>query len=233
MIGWICLSRKIMECYLWKEKPFSKAQAWIDLLLLASHEKKKFLLGNELIEIERGSFVTSELKLMQRWGWGKSKTRAFLLLLENDGMIIKNSDRKKTTINIVNYNKYQDMQTTDRPQADHSQTDSRPIADTINNDNNANNDNNKKRAVFKPPSAEEVRAYCQERNNNINAESFIAFYESKGWMVGKNKMKDWKACIRTWEQRDNKPKQAQTTKFTNFKERDYDFSELEKKFARN
>ena len=61
MNGWICLSRKILDCYLWKEKPFSKAQAWIDLLLLASHEKKKFLLGNELIEVERGEFITSEV----------------------------------------------------------------------------------------------------------------------------------------------------------------------------
>ena len=231
MIGWICLSRKILDCYLWKEKPFSKAQAWIDLLLLASHEKKKFLLGNELMEIDRGSFITSEVKLMHRWGWGKSKTRAFLLLLESDGMIIKKSDRKKTTITIVNYSKYQDVQTTDRPQADHRQTTSRPIADTINNVNNDNNVNNKERAVFKPPTVEEVKAYCQERGNNIDAESFVAFYESKGWMIGKNKMKSWKSAITTWEKRDNKPKA--TTKFSNFEERNYNFSELEKKFARN
>lgn len=55
---------------------------------------------------------------------------------------------------------------------------------------------------FKPPSLEEIKAYCKERNNNIDAERFIDFYSSKGWMVGKNKMKDWKACIRTWEKRE-------------------------------
>lgn len=54
---------------------------------------------------------------------------------------------------------------------------------------------------FKPPTLEEVSEYCKERNNGINAQSFIDFYESKGWMIGKNKMKDWKACIRTWEKK--------------------------------
>ena len=55
---------------------------------------------------------------------------------------------------------------------------------------------------FLPPSVDDVRAYCQERKNNISPERFVDFYSSKGWMVGKNPMKDWKACIRTWEQRE-------------------------------
>jgi len=61
--------------------------------------------------------------------------------------------------------------------------------------------NNNKR--FVPPTVEEVRAYCQERNNGVDAQRFINFYESKGWMVGKNRMKDWKASVRTWEGREN------------------------------
>ena len=52
---------------------------------------------------------------------------------------------------------------------------------------------------FKKPSLEEVKEYCQERNNNINAEHFIDYYDANGWKVGKNPMKDWKAAIRTWE----------------------------------
>ncbi len=57
-------------------------------------------------------------------------------------------------------------------------------------------------ARFTPPTVEEVRDYCLERNNGIDAEQFVDFYSSKGWVVGKNKMKDWKACVRTWERRD-------------------------------
>ena len=56
-----------------------------------------------------------------------------------------------------------------------------------------------KEARFVKPSVDEVRAYCIERNNNIDAEAFINFYESKGWKIGKNAMKDWKAAVRTWE----------------------------------
>lgn len=54
---------------------------------------------------------------------------------------------------------------------------------------------------FVPPTVEEVSAYCQQRNNGIDPQQFVDFYESKGWMVGKNKMKSWEACVRTWEKR--------------------------------
>lgn len=53
--------------------------------------------------------------------------------------------------------------------------------------------------VFYPPTLEEVNSYCMERENGIDPQLFIDFYTSKEWMIGKNKMKDWKAAIRTWE----------------------------------
>lgn len=57
---------------------------------------------------------------------------------------------------------------------------------------------------FTPPTLEEVVAYCRERNNGIDPQRFIDFYSAKGWMIGKNKMKDWKAAVRTWEKRQQK-----------------------------
>ena len=57
---------------------------------------------------------------------------------------------------------------------------------------------------FVPPSIDEVQAYCSERGNGIDAQSFIDFYASKGWLVGKTKMTDWKAAVRTWESRKRK-----------------------------
>ncbi len=61
---------------------------------------------------------------------------------------------------------------------------------------------------FAPPNLDEVKAYCTERANKVDAERFMDFYASKGWMVGKNKMKDWQACVRTWEKSEikNTPK---------------------------
>lgn len=54
---------------------------------------------------------------------------------------------------------------------------------------------------FRKPTLDEVQAYCQERDNHVDAAQFIDYYESKGWMVGRNPMKDWKACVRTWERK--------------------------------
>lgn len=58
---------------------------------------------------------------------------------------------------------------------------------------------------FKKPTVEEILEYCRERNNTINAQHFYDYYEANGWKVGKNSMKDWKATIRTWEQRQKQP----------------------------
>lgn len=144
--GWISLHRSIQDHWLWNDKPFDKSRAWIDLLLSANHQANKFLLGNELVEVERGSFITSELKLMDRWGWSKTKLRNFLELLEKDNMLLKKSDRKKTTLTIVNYSVYQETgnheETAKRPLEDRSKTAKRPLEDTNNNVNNDNNDNN-------------------------------------------------------------------------------------------
>ena len=57
--------------------------------------------------------------------------------------------------------------------------------------------------VFEPPTVEEVRAYCQEHNLNVDADLFVRFYSSKGWKIGKNMMQDWKASVQVWAQRVN------------------------------
>ena len=67
---------------------------------------------------------------------------------------------------------------------------------------------------FVKPTVEEVRAYCQERQNGVNPEKFVDYYDSNGWKVGKNPMKDWKAAVRTWEKNGysnaSKPEQAKS-----------------------
>ncbi len=72
---------------------------------------------------------------------------------------------------------------------------------------NTNLTDSNREALFKKPTLDDINNYCFERKNNIDAETFFNFYASKDWLIGKNKMKDWKACIITWEKRDtNKPK---------------------------
>ena len=89
-------------------------------------------------------------------------------------------------------------------------------ANQADNDNEYDNDNDFKKEnikrksatqakAFVKPTHEEVKAYCAERKNNVDPDKFIDFYESKGWLIGKNPMKDWKACVRTWEKGGNSP----------------------------
>lgn len=73
-------------------------------------------------------------------------------------------------------------------------------------------DLDKKKRRFTPPSFEEVAAYCQERNNTVNPQSFIDFYSAKGWKIGKDKMTDWKAAVRTWESREKADQEQKTAK---------------------
>ncbi len=83
---------------------------------------------------------------------------------------------------------------------DEMDTQDRLGKESIDKDNNKAPKSGAKR--FTPPSVEEVKQYCSERNNNVDAQAFVDFYQSKGWVVGKEKMKDWKAAVRTWERRE-------------------------------
>jgi len=105
--GWIKLHKALQNNWLWDDKPYSRGQAWVDMLLNANHSNDKFINSKEIVEVAKGSFITSEVKLMNNWGWSKTKLRRFLTMLERDGMIIKNTEPRKTTITIVNWGKYQ------------------------------------------------------------------------------------------------------------------------------
>ena len=70
-----------------------------------------------------------------------------------------------------------------------------------NDKSNTTRNNTTSLKTFKKPMIHQIKFYCDERNNQIDPEAFYDFYESKGWKVGTTKMKDWKACIRTWEKR--------------------------------
>ena len=96
---------------------------------------------------------------------------------------------------------------------------------TQSNSQNKNNNKNKKenkneRNGFTPPTLDEVRQYCQERRNGINPQYFIDYYAARGWELSNGKkVKDWRACIRTWENRDRQ--QGKKVIAQDFSQRDY------------
>lgn len=136
--GWVSINRSITDNWLWEDKPFSKGQAWIDLLLMVNHEDKKVPLGNKLILVKRGSRITSIRQLCDKWGWSNTKVMAFLNMLQQDEMIHYKSDTKKTVVSIVKYSDYQDNETDKTSQKHHKNIAKTSQKHTNNNDNNDN-----------------------------------------------------------------------------------------------
>ena len=146
-IGWVKIHRSITEHWLYKEKPFCMFGAWIDLLLLANHEDRKFPLGDKIITIKRGQMVTSFRSLSERWGWGMGRVKRFLNLICIDNMISINSTTNGTLLTIVNYDVYQISDTqTERERnangtlAEHLRNDSGTIAERNKNIKNEKNE---------------------------------------------------------------------------------------------
>lgn len=80
-----------------------------------------------------------------------------------------------------------------------------PIKNNKNKEYNKESIEKGRNLRFSPPSLEEVKSYVQEKGYSVDAEQFVNFYESKGWMVGKNKMRNWRAAIATWQKREKEP----------------------------
>lgn len=102
------------------------------------------------------------------------------------------------------------------------------VTDTVTNTVSNSVKQEKKR--FTPPTVEEVAAYCKERGNNVDPERFVDFYSAKGWKVGNQAMKDWRACVRTWEKRETEKPAVKKNAFNSFDQRKYSNGDLERMF---
>lgn len=230
--GWAKIYRSLSDHWLWEDKPFSKGQAWIDLLLLVNHSEKKTMIDGRLETVSVGQTITSTRKLCDRWGWSNTKVRNFLKMLENESMIIVKSDSKKTVINIVNYSVYQDSDNKKATVKRQSSDSEAAVKHTNKNEKNEKNEKNNIRR-FTPPTYEQVSSYCLERNNNVDAHRFVDHYEANGWMRGKTKMKDWKAAVRFWERSNGGGSKTNNNNLGHMDcERDYDFGSLEQQLLR-
>ena len=134
--GYIRLHRQIQDCWIWdSDEKHNRRSAWIDLLLLANHSDKKIPFNDQVITIKRGQLLTSIRKLADRWHWSKSTVVTFLKLLENDSMILRDSDNNRTLLTIVNYEVYQIAETpNETPTSTPSGTPTSTVAETNNND---------------------------------------------------------------------------------------------------
>lgn len=203
--GYVKIHRKMLENPV-VNKDCEHLAVWMYLLLNATHKSIDMMFCGKKVTLRAGQLITGRKKISAEMGISESKVYRILKLFKSEQQIEQQTCPQNSLITIVNWGSYQNYEQQNEQQVNNDRTTSEQQVNTNKNDKNVKNDkNDKKREVlthFITPSLDEVKAYCQERNNNINADHFINFYSAKGWMVGKNKMKDWKAAIRTWESRD-------------------------------
>lgn len=199
--GFILLYRQITE-WEWYQNP-NTFRVFLHCLLMANYTDGRF----EGKEVKRGQLVTSLPSLADQTKLSVRQVRTALDHLILTGELTSTAYSKYRVITVVKYNEYQqndrqnDRQSTGNRQADDSQM-------TGNRQQYKKNKNVKKEQrnnhqIFVIPTVADVEAYCEEKGIfGFDAQKFVDYYTSNGWMVGRNRMKDWRAAIRTWRRND-------------------------------
>jgi len=210
--GYIKLYRKTVDNTIIRNPQL--LQFWVWCLLKATHKEIEIHVGKQIVKLNPGQFIFGRKAAAAELFSTEMKIRGCLKSLQNSQNISSKSnheiDQKVTTkitnkftiLTICNWELYQNDEEEDNQLNNQQTTNKQPT-------NNHKQEEKKKERTqnkFAPPLFEEVREYCQGRENGVNPQRFVDFYSSKGWMVGKSKMKDWRAAVRGWE----KPKENNT-----------------------
>lgn len=148
-IGKFVIDRAIFDNPLWQDKPFTKGQAWVDLVGHAEYEDTTVLKGYELFDVKRGEVLTTLNELATRWGWNTSKVNKFLSFLESENQIERKTKNKGTLISIEKYSIYQfenskmknERKTKEKPIKNKEKTDEKPTSYKKRNNSNKSNKN--------------------------------------------------------------------------------------------
>jgi DNA-binding MarR family transcriptional regulator len=236
MSGWIKLHRKLSENPLWTSEPFTRGQAWVDLILLANHEYGFFFLRDHKIEVQRGQVGYSQLKLAERWKWSRTKVKNFLNTLEKEQQVIQQQSHSTGLVTIVNYEEYQKKEQLDIQQEDNRKATEKQLEDTNKKNKEEKEEKEEYKAAISPvkekpkknprkkqvmeitPTLDEVKAYFKENGycEDAAVKSFN-FYDSANWYDSKgNKVVSWKQKMQgVWFTDENRDKNSLPTKHTN------------------
>ncbi len=214
MKGYIKIHRKFRD-WEWYSEPVVK-DVFLHLLITASWEDSRYK-GHE---IKAGQTIITVSGLANELGVSTRQVRTAIEKLESTGEITRKTTNRFTVVTVENWSFYQaDYDDGDKQMANKSQTDDKQMTNGWQTDDKRTlykeykktriqeNNNSARTRVshgdgvskFVKPTLQEVKAYCIERGNDVDPERFINHYESNGWMVGRNKMKDWRAAVRNWE----------------------------------
>ena len=199
--GYIKLYRRMMKWGWYTDTPTKCV--FLHLLFLACYEPCYF----KGVHLEPGQAVSSIRQIATDTGLTVKQVRTAINHLKETQEVAQSPYGKFSVFTVNNYNDYQCAGTDEgkqRAQEGHSEgtlpniKKNKEVMNTPYNPPQGDEGVSVSRR-FVPPTPEEIGTYCRERNNGIDGSEFCDFYTSKGWKVGKNPMKDWKAAVRTWE----------------------------------
>lgn len=224
--GYILLYRQIEDNPFWEEKPFDRARAWVDLLMMASHVDDKTFLKGQIVEVKRGQLIRSLSTLAERWGWSISKVQRFLKLLKDEGMCLVSGEDYGQVITICKYDEFQsgrypnsknfqkneygnrypneqgrstgNYERVSSGQYSDDQPDEQP--DEQPGGYRTNNINTLKEEGTLTAT---IFSFFEERNYVSDPEAFIDYYEETGWTKKNGQpIRDWKSAAKAWERRE-------------------------------
>ena len=214
----MAIYRQIQTTY-WQDKfilTLTPEEKFFYIYLLTNSKTKQcgiYELPIKIIEVETGYNRETVVKLLQRF----IEHGRIRFDWENEEVALKNWVKHNNYENNPKIQKCVEKELKDIK--NETFLDFMGFSDTLckgyHNKNKKKNKNKNKNNGFIPPSLDEAKAYISSNIYNVEAERFINFYSSKGWMVGKNKMKDWQAAIRGWQTRNNDENKKETPKSFN------------------
>lgn len=188
---YIYLDRGILDHWTYKDKPFNRSMAWIDMLLIADHTTHTKLWRGKPTEFKRGDVNLSITELAKRWGWSRGKARRFILSLEMDGMVNIKRTSERTVISIVKYGTFQDKRTPKRTPSDTPKrtSDDTTVGTHLSNDKGMQKEIKEKGAApisdeTAPPKEEKKRievipGYTQEELDENFIDGFVPMTEEE------------------------------------------------------
>jgi hypothetical protein len=180
-MGFFTIDRELLTHDLWLEKPFSRGQAWVDLIGLANHCDTKLMVRGKSIEAKRGEVNRSFRWLADRWGWSRTKVNNFISFLEEQGMVSHETRQGETVLTLCNYCVWQDKYLSKEPQESHSRATGKPQESHEQQykqykQDNPIQENNKKGAVYE--------RWNTDFLHNIEIDADIEFKNLKKKLLG-------------------------------------------------
>ena len=197
MSGFFKIERDFLSSTFWLSEPFTKPQAWVDLIGLANYADKTKYYKSTFQKIKRGQIVTSKQALAERWKWSKHKVHAFLRTLEAAEMLTIESTTKGTLLTVVNYAIYQDAGNAQGTQKARRKERAGNAQGTL-RDPQEEYRERKEEKIYIPTRAD-VASYVSEKALPGDPDEIFDYYEAVGWEINGKPIKDWKAVVRRWK----------------------------------